>query len=229
MNRPLISTLVIVATIAACCSTCDAQRRRWYRPGVAAAGYGVYGGWGGGFSSTALEGAQRGMADVIRAEGEANESDARAAIDYEEARSRYMDNKNKWTETYLQRKRMGEVDRKRRHSEIRESRERYLTHKRSQEPARLSTSQLDPATGEIQWPEILMGDDFTKYRVQLDEYFRLRTHTSASADLTGDIHSTARKMQKILKKYVRELSAHDYIAARKFLDRLIREGHAQIS
>ena len=51
-------------------------------------------GWGRGFQGTSAVGdARRGAAEMMRAQGENRQATAKAMIDYEEARSKYIDNK----------------------------------------------------------------------------------------------------------------------------------------
>ena len=55
-------------------------------------------------ASTAAEGAARGMADVVRSAGAANLMNSEAAINIEDARSKYIDNRMQATNTYFQMK-----------------------------------------------------------------------------------------------------------------------------
>jgi hypothetical protein len=181
--------------------------------------YGAYGN----FSSTAMEGAQRGMADMLRARGQAEESRAKAMIDYEEARSKYIDNKAKWTKTKLERQRMAQAARQEHYAKKRATREKYLAAKRTSTTTRLSPSQLDPTSGKVYWPDALKDDKYAGQRNELDELFVLRAHIGTTPDLSSRVHETARKMQSKLKGDIRKIPAHEYIAARKFLDGLARE------
>src|SRR5438128_828828 len=70
---------------------------------VADAQYG-YRRYGYGHGGTVESNYMNGMANVIRAQGQVNAYNAQAAINYEQARSKYLDNKKKWTENYYQMK-----------------------------------------------------------------------------------------------------------------------------
>jgi hypothetical protein len=63
--------------------------------------------WGGYsyHASTAEEGIQRGFADVVRSQGMANLYNAQAATEVEKARSAYLDNQYKATQTYFEMRR----------------------------------------------------------------------------------------------------------------------------
>ena len=59
-------------------------------------------GWGGGnFASTAQQGADYGMASMMRAQGYQNLQNSEAAKNFQSAQSQQIDNRKKWTETYF--------------------------------------------------------------------------------------------------------------------------------
>jgi len=176
------------------------------------------------FSSTIVEGAQRGHADVLRAQGERALLGTKALINFEIARSMYIDNKKKWTETYLERKRMGEAARTEHYAKKRASIDKYRASRTSNTPARLTVSQIDPSTGRISWPSALQKAQFSASRKELDELFVLRAHTNSVVGLTDKIYAESRSMQASLKSKIKNIPATDYISARKFLDGLGNEG-----
>ena len=181
--------------------------------------YGAYGN----SSSTLAEGASRGMADMLRARGQAEESRAKAMIDYEDARSKYIDNKAKWTKTKLEWQRMGKAACQEHYAKKREAREKYLAAKNTSTTTRLNPSQLDPTNGKVSWPDALKDAKYASQRNELDELFVLRAHTGTTPDLSSRVHQAARKIQSQLKSDIRKIPANEYIAARKFLDGLARE------
>src|SRR5262245_51092309 len=96
--RPLV--VVAIFTLAACAA--EAQVRPFVGFGI---GYGLgYGGLGYGYygGGTAASNDIYGMSNVIRSEGQYNLLTSMAGVNNEEARSRYLDNKKKWQENYLQ-------------------------------------------------------------------------------------------------------------------------------
>lgn len=205
----------------------------WYRgPGVVTPyGYGINYGYGvpygvglnyygGGYSP--VEGYQRGLADVIRSRGQAAENYSRARINNEEARRKYIENKLRWTEIYWQRKRLGEAELAKDHAEDRERRQRWIEANRDRQLETLPPSQFDAETGGIEWPEALQADIYAEYRAQIEEELE-RQATSGSTSNSPKIRSLARQMQSVLKEQIRSMPANDYIAARKFLDRLVNQ------
>lgn len=228
----LLTALLSLLVTDSSHSQISVPARRWYRPvatGVAlGTGYGPYryGYYGGGYyggGTSAVGDARRGMADVIRAQGESAKSQAEAMKSYEEARSKYIDNKKKWTETYLERQRMGKASRQEYYDQKREARNNYLAQKQRNTPDRLSTDQIDSATGHISWPSALTDDRFQADREQLDELFVMRAHTNTTESLTQQILAAASDMQAKLKQNISDIPAYEYIDARKFLDGLIYE------
>ena len=72
------------------------------------------GGWGMNWSSTAQEGADRGLAAVVQAQGYANLQNSEAAKNWEQAKTLEMQNRLRWSETYFE---MRQVNRDKRADE----------------------------------------------------------------------------------------------------------------
>ncbi len=200
----------------------------WYRQprrGVSG-GYGNYPQYG--YSSTRVEGARRGMADVVRARGESAESLSRARMNREDTRTKWIDNQIKWSKAYQEKKAIGRAERDRRQAEERVKRDNWKANRESHLPPRLNPSQLDPQTGKITWPATLLGKEYDKQRSALEELFVIRAHTSASGDMAQKAHTAAREMQNVLKANIRDILPAQYIAARTFLDSLGREAQFPI-
>lgn len=220
---PLLALAVLIVTAS---SSADAQLRTgWYRSPYRYAGLPYpYGRYGYGFTSNPVEGARYGMAEVIRARGQAYEAAARGMVSYEEARSKYLDNRKKWTETYWAMKRKGQAERRKDFEQKRRRQEAYLATKGSSYPPRLSPSELDPSTGKVYWPAALSGATYAELRRELDELFVLRAYTGSSDRYNAQIHEKARAMQSLLKEQIRSMPTSEYIAARNFLESLAFEG-----
>jgi hypothetical protein len=214
---PIFLTVMAFGLLA---SSANAQVR-WYRaPGVSVPfGYGG-GYYGGGYSP--VEGYQRGMADVIRSSGQAAESYSHARINNEEARSKYLDNKLKWTEIYWERKRLGEAELAKDYAKDRDRREKWMAANRDRKPETLPPGQYDKQTGSLEWPDALQGAIYADYRKQIEEEMEMQATTGTSSNSTK-IRNLAREMQSVLKDHIRDMSPNEYIAARKFLDRLVTQ------
>ena len=220
----IMKSLMMMATLVSLGLSAEtSQAQVWYRnPGRVAVpyGYGWGGYYGGGYSP--VEGAQRGYADVIRSRGMAAEDYSRARINNEEARSKYLDNKLKWTEIYWQRKRLGEAELAKDYAKDRARRENWMEATRGRKPETLPASQFDPNSGGLDWPEQLQEPVYAEQRQKIEEELELQASTGTSSN-AHEIRNAAREMQAILKGRIRDMTPNDYIACRKFLDRLVNQ------
>ncbi len=236
MNRICLLAIVVVVSAATNAwsqttptqSEERARRRssRWYRPSNQqfvpspyAYGYSSYGGGYGGVGDN-----ERGYADIIRARGDALRAASEAAINIEDARNRYIDNRIKWTMAYENWLAFKRVEREAYWAKERASRDRYLAQKRREKHERLTPSQFDAATGQINWPDTLLDDKFVTYRKTLEEYFVLRAYSGTSLQLSENIREQTTAMRAKLKQYLHDMPAYRYISARKFIDLLQYEG-----
>ena len=177
-----------------------------------------YGGYG--YGGTVEGDYLWGMSEVIRAAGEYNLYTAKAGVNNEETRSRYLDNKKKWTENYFQmRERRQALDAQKREKQ-RASRETYYASLAAAPSRAPAPEAFDPVTGRITWPDLLMGRDFEKPRHEIDQLFELRARTSQGAGNTPRIRELTQEMSRILRSLVSKTPANDYMAARKFIDKL---------
>ncbi len=118
---------------------------RWYRPYGSGGEY-----YAGGLLARGR--AQRGMADVIRSRGEAAESYSHAAINREIARSKYLDNKLKWTDIYWKRKRLGEAELAKDYDKMCARRDAYLAATRDRPPEVLRPASWISRRGKSNGP-----------------------------------------------------------------------------
>lgn len=181
-------------------------------------------GWNEGYhASTAGEGYARGMADVIRSEGEYNLTTSQAAINMTEARRREIENQKEWTDTYF---RMREMNREYRAKEQgpRKTREDWIRYAQMGKPNRLSPSELDTVSGIIHWPTLLKTDAYSSYRAQLDELFAERAQTgSMSGDGLVKANQITKAMLEDLKGQITQVPSSEYMRARKFIESLAYE------
>jgi len=184
------------------------------------------GGWGfnrGGYASTAQQAAAYGVSEMLRAQGTNNIENAEAAKGWEEAKTLNMQNKLRWTETYFE---MRKVNREARAEEAGPpmTQEQAIRLARMGAPARLDSTQLDPVTGHIHYPPLLMQDVYTQYRDTLDKIFSER---ATSASLRYEQFQT---IQQTVTDFIAKLTANiknyppaDYGSARTFLESLAHE------
>ena len=186
-------------------------------------------GWGGFGGGTAEGNELMGMSTVIRSAGEYNLMSAQAGVNFEEARSKYLDNRAKWTEQYFQmRETRSAIDAQRREA-ARQSREAQYAAAKSAPPRPEWPVGLDPVTGHITWPETLLATEFDKPRKQLDDLFELRAKTSEAAGTSLKIRAAAAELSKALRSRVEKIPANEYMSARKFIDELDRTVRAKVT
>jgi hypothetical protein len=203
MKRPQhVAAFFLAFVVLFSAQAADAQWivRPWYRPH-----YRRYYGYRGSYANS--------MANLIRAQ-------AQASLTYEQARSKYIENKQKWTENYYKMREERQAALARQHEREKHSPDSLTAAAQSDVPATLGADTLDPVTGHITWPDILKGPEFATQRTKLDELFELRAKTSNGSSNLYQIHLTTLELTTKLRNRIDEIPAKHYIAARKFLDSL---------
>jgi len=169
-------------------------------------------------STTAEEGMLRGMGDLVRSKGEANLYNSEAARNYEEARSQDLDNRLKATETYFAMRATNKQARKSEQSP-RLTSEQLFRIAREGRPKDLSPSELDPLSGQIEWPLVLGNDEYTESREFIQRGFK--TWASNSGRLTTRQHQALyeaiQELQGNLSANIRNYPSYQYIQAKNFL------------
>jgi hypothetical protein len=193
----------------------------WYNPGMAYGyGWSPYGyGYGyGQLGGTAYGNAAMGMADVIRAQGSYNEATAAAAIDAEKARSQYIKNQEEWLAAYREHKRLGELHRDEEIAKSRARVQRYQSASRQRQPELLGRNEYNAATGELYFPDALLGPEYADSRQRLQDLFAIRARAGANPKTDREIVDLTNAMLAALARQIETLRAPDYIAARQFLE-----------
>lgn len=227
-DRRCVGIFLLGAACLLLYSDSASAQRRWYGyRGYGGVNPGYFGGpmfgFSGNFASTAAEGRARGFADVVRSAGDYNLKSSEAAINAQEARSKYIENQKRWTEVYWERKRLAQAEREKDYDKARARRDKYLSSKeRSSRPstAGLTPSQLDPNTGKIDWPTPLTDPQFASYRKELDELFVMRAQSQTVPGLDAQVKQTTDEMLALVNDKIQDMSPSDYVTSRKFLDGL---------
>lgn len=194
-------------------------------PATARAQWGGWGwGMGGGYASTAGQAAAYGLSDVIRSEGYANLQNSEAAKNWEDAKTKEIDNRQKWTNTYFDMRRTNKESRRAEDGPA-VTRDQAIRFAKAAAPPRLTSSQLDPVTGHIEYPLVLTEKDYDPYRRDLDKLFSDRATSGGSVQYEDfqRIQGTVSKFIDALKTNVSRYPAGDYGRARTFLDSLANE------
>ncbi len=191
-------------------------------PGPPAPGF-----WGGmpvmNRSSTAAEGAMRGIADTVRASGAAAMMNSAAAMNVEAARSQHIDNRLKATQTDIQ---VRQLKREYRDSRRRPRPTSEQLHRLAKEatPKPLSTNQFDPISGRIWWPTALMLEEFDEHRDIIDDLFWEKADASGRLGLRQitTVHSTTREMRELMREHRKEIPPQLYSGSLAFLKQMDR-------
>ena len=187
--------------------------------------------WGGGFgynrggyASTAGQAAAYGMSEMMRAQGYENLKNSEAAKNWEEAKTQEIQNRLRWTETYFE---MRKVNREAKAAEQGPpvTQEQAIRMAKMAAPPRLGSTQLDPVTGHVEYPPVLMDDIYADYRKRLDQFFADRAAAGGSVQFSEmrEFQSNVSKFIDVLKQNVKNYPAGDYGRARTFLDSLAHE------
>ena len=204
------------ALVVALSGTASAQWGGW--------GFGMGGGMGGGMAVTAGQAAAYGLSDVIRSEGYANLQNSEAAMNWEDAKTKQIENRDKWTNTYFDMRRTNRESRRSENGPA-VTHDQAIRFAKAAAPPRLTSAQLDPVTGHIEYPLVLTAKDYESYRQELNRLFADRAATGGSLQFEQfqKIQGTVSKFIDALKENVSRYPAGDYGRARTFLDSLGNE------
>ena len=135
-----------------------------------------------------------------------------------------IENRLKWTDAYFQ---MRQTNRAMRNARITRLTPEQISHNaRQNAPARLTTRQLDPVNGQLDWPLVLRDAQYSAEREKLDQLFERRT-TSSSIPLADyqDVQKYSSELLAALNKNIDQYTANDWTAARRFIQSLAYEIH----
>jgi len=194
-------------------------------PAVVSTAYG-YGDYGYGYhSSTLEEGWLRGLGALAASEGQANYYNSLASINFQDAYTRYMQNRQKATDAYFA---MRQANRAARTAETsRLTLDRYMAIARHDAPQCLRQDQYDRTLGRLNWPAVLTGEEFAAEREAINVAFRGRSPgdigpSSAFYDIVKQLGSS---LEGKLKTHIDELDPAQYLAAKKFVQGLTCEAN----
>jgi hypothetical protein len=189
-------------------------------------GYSGNGGYGGTYEGSVLHG----LGDFARGVGEYNYYTGLAARELEEARTVAIKNHKIGVENWYS-LRKAHWERRAAEWEKEKLTPAEIAHVvKVSRPDRLTPAQFEPATGKINWPGPLMGEEFAAERAALEEAFAKRTARDAGPDSAfydQVRRHTERMLGKLRQKNEQqgELTPMQFIAGKKFLVGLKYESH----
>ncbi len=188
-------------------------------------------------ASTIAESYARGIADVVRSRGQYNLLTSEALINVEDARTKNMQNRLQWTQTYFEMQKMNRDYRR----ELRgptPSPEAFARWAREAAPDRLKSVELDSITGRIQWPTLLQEERYAPLRASLEQAFieRAEKHGAIGPDTALKINDDAQAMLMLLEDQLQEskirnspIPSYLYLDAKKFIQSLAYEARFPVS
>lgn len=169
-------------------------------------------------SSTVDEGFMRGQASIIGAVGELSYMNSLAAINYQEAQRRAIDNSVAYTKAYFERRELREEFVRRYGSKpfVGEARRRMVEY---YQPKKLSASQYNHDTGVITWPHILRQPQYAPLKKEIDSIFAARNwENSGSGSPTQlQVAQLVKSLAALLRENLQTMSAEQYVEAQEFL------------
>ena len=223
----IIASLLVAATVTLSSRATAYDNFGMYGMGM---GMGMGGGWGGygwGGSQGGIGGIYDGQANVIRSEGMYNQMNSQAAINYqkanqenEKARALHLENQQKIHEEKLKRTREAKVRQSEERVENMAARERQQEFIDAHKPQPLAGSQLNPSTGQINWPSPLRTSEFDEFRKAVEAFFETQSKYGSTSDLTIQIVRKVGEMKDLLRKQILSMPMPEYSESRKFLDSL---------
>jgi hypothetical protein len=181
--------------------------------GVPGAGYPYYNNYH--HASTVEQGYLDGVAAVTASRGQADYFHSLAAINWQDARSRYINNNKNAVDAYFYVRQANQSARK----PVRLNTEQLTALARNAAPARLSQQDYDSTLGRLHWPSALLGDDFAAGRDALEQMFRSRSpgDTGSGTEFYADVKLISSEMQQKLSDHIGEFDPAQYLVAKKFL------------
>jgi hypothetical protein len=193
-----------------------------YQPAVPApSNINAYGGVYGSGGGTAAGSAMNGMSNMISAKGNYNLSTSAAAINMTQAQKNEIQNAQLATDTYFQ---MRATNRAARKAEAGPppTMEQIARVAREGAPRPVTANEVNPATGQINWPGALTQDVFAPQRGELEQIVGKQTrYGGLSFSDQMQARKTIETMFSELKDQITVIPPQDYVASRSFLNSMI--------
>jgi hypothetical protein len=164
------------------------------------------------------------MAEVTRAQGQYNLQTAQAAQAAQQAYSQQLDNKLKATQTYFEMRKMN-----REYTQAEEAARRkaagYGSPAIAPKYPTLTSSQLDPVTGEIGWTSALSDPYYSQYRKQFEDFFRARADHSLGnrSAAMEQLQIASNEMMAHLNQNIDSVRPQEWVDAKRLIEALMRE------
>lgn len=159
-----------------------------------------------------------GRGDAIRAAGESRLMESNAMINYEEGRSRSLDNQLKALKIRGLVSQMAKQQRNEEASLVRATRDHWLRNRVPDVPARLTSAELNRYDNQIRWPRPLMGEEFKVYRDRLGELYAAGSPDREAIAWQYEVKANVDAMKEVLKEEMMAMPSTQYLSTKKFLE-----------
>ena len=182
------------------------------------------------YASTYEEGVMQGAASVLQASGQANYANSLAAVNFQEAYRRQLENSRLYVQVFLERREMVRqyLDRYGDHPPTKEQLERIA---KNALPDRLTADEYDQSTGKLVWPHILRDEAYAPFRKKIDELMASRTpeNSGDGSPWQRELHQHIDGMKRLLKQNIDTVTSQQYARSKWFLVSLDYEGTLPLS
>jgi len=160
----------------------------------------------------------------LTAVANANATNAKTLETLQQVRSLSLDNNLKVAKTFYEKRKLHEGYRGL-STRKRPTQEDVIRYSKVSVPQRPASFQVEQARGRIYWPEVLLDEEFSDCRIQLDSLFVQRKAglSISGSSVSQQVQTVAKQMGKQLRSKIRQMTPADYLAARKFLESLAYE------
>ena len=189
--------------------------------------------WFGGFgnmgyhASTVAEGRGNAISAVTRSRGQYQLDVSQARINNAQADAMVMQNRKQLATDYFETQNINKQNRFGDYAEKKKQHEKDALFQYGSEgrPTRLTSSELDPVTGQITWPIVLEAPSFTDYTKPIDDAFVKRAETKSRFDYKTyqQVTKDCKEIETELRTQMKDIGTNGYATGREFMKRLKRE------
>jgi hypothetical protein len=222
MNRYWIMLLLLAfPAILLAQNYSNEQQPASYQPAVPPPS--MYNAFGGYYSSpgTAAGSALSGMANVISAQGNYNLSSSAAAVNMTQAQQNEIQNAQLYTNAYFQIRATNRAARKAEAGPP-PTMEELARIARDGAPRPVTSKEVNPESGQIHWPSVLLQDGFADDRTTLEKIVTKQTkYGGLSFSDQMEARKSIESMFGALKANIAAIPPQDYTTGKSFLNSMI--------
>jgi hypothetical protein len=178
--------------------------------------------WGWDIAGTTPGGSYlQGLGSVIRAQGDYNLATSAAAVNYTTAVRQGIQNQKDYVEAYFAIREYNRQYREAEYARDRQLTQEWLRYHTTVKPKRLTSSELDPVSGTINWPLLLQSDERSGLRGNVQKAFAER-HQMGVMGYNNYImvQQITNNLLNDMLNNIQTFSPSEYMRLKKFLEAL---------